>query len=117
MMLVWFSFSLITPFLFAESRSELPACCRRNGKHHCMMSQTGAAGSSGVAFRAEPEKCPVSPFLRATAAHFETPFVPASVIAVALVPIRPVKAVRSVSLHRASYETSCQKRGPPAISA
>jgi len=35
LLLVFVSFSLISPEAFATSDSTLPACCRRDGKHHC----------------------------------------------------------------------------------
>ena len=38
-----FSFSLLTPLLLADARTELPSCCRRGGAHHCATAtQTGA---------------------------------------------------------------------------
>ncbi len=43
-----FSFSLIEPAALAEDASRLPACCRREGLHHCAMTnaQTGQTGPS-----------------------------------------------------------------------
>ncbi len=50
-----------TLLIFAElntlDQSNLPACCRRDGKHHCAM-MAGMEESQGTAFRATPEPCP-----------------------------------------------------------
>ena len=36
LLLALFSFSLISPAVLAsDADSKLPACCKRNGKHHC----------------------------------------------------------------------------------
>src|SRR5262245_22682514 len=35
LLLSFFSFSLIGPEAFVDRDSNLPACCRRSGKHHC----------------------------------------------------------------------------------
>jgi len=55
----------LTPLLAMRSSDEasLPACCRRNGKHHCMMSMTERARLSNhtPTFSAPPEKCPYCP--------------------------------------------------------
>ena len=49
-----FSFSLIPPSGFAsDPEAGLPACCRRNGKHHCLMT-SAIEGSSGPALHASP---------------------------------------------------------------
>lgn len=64
LLLLVLSLPLITP-LFASGvdESQLPACCRRNGKHHCAMAASEAtlggipAGTVVIA-----EKCPYSPF-------------------------------------------------------
>lgn len=37
-----FSISLFTPLLAADQRSNLPICCRRDGKHHCSMPAPAA---------------------------------------------------------------------------
>ena len=37
LLLALVSFSLIGPLLVADTASNLPACCRRDGKHHCAM--------------------------------------------------------------------------------
>lgn len=40
LLLVLISFSLVSPVLAATAKPDLPACCLRNGKHHCMMGAT-----------------------------------------------------------------------------
>jgi hypothetical protein len=56
-LMVGFSLPLIAPlFVSAAAASSLPACCRRDGKHHCMMDQ----GPSRT--RSVTEKCPWVPF-------------------------------------------------------
>jgi hypothetical protein len=51
------SFPLIAPMLLANAASNLPACCRRNGQHHCAM----ADGDAGAGLRANQPKCPFFP--------------------------------------------------------
>ena len=47
LLLILFSSSLITPLLSAsDPDSKFPACCRRNGRHHCSM--TGSMHESSV---------------------------------------------------------------------
>jgi len=57
------SFLLIAPVAMAQDpESQLPACCRTHGKHHCMMSTADAsAASAGVSLRATRERCPLFP--------------------------------------------------------
>src|SRR5271167_2804999 len=45
------SFGLVSPFLQAQP-SVIPACCRRDGKHHCAMS------SNRDGFRTSAPNCP-----------------------------------------------------------
>src|SRR5947209_7391853 len=53
------SFGLIAPALESESQSKLPACCRRDGKHHCAAAMT--APSSGPVLQDSSGKCPRFP--------------------------------------------------------
>jgi hypothetical protein len=36
-LMMLFSWTLIAPFYARDSGANLPACCRKNGKHHCAM--------------------------------------------------------------------------------
>jgi hypothetical protein len=58
-----FSLPLIAPALVsAPDDSQLPACCRRHGKHHCAMNME--VGNIPSGFHVVSEKCPYSPFAR-----------------------------------------------------
>jgi hypothetical protein len=50
-LLALFSFSLIGPTVAADSDSNLPACCRRFGKHHCSMSGNPSSGPAARSAR------------------------------------------------------------------
>ena len=43
----------------AQSDASLPACCRRNGLHHCMMLQTVTLADSGQQRSVQPVPCPL----------------------------------------------------------
>jgi hypothetical protein len=82
----WFAFVLLllTAFLplqpllaSAQADAGLPACCRRNGTHHCMMLQTMAMADSGTQSFVRPSPCPfwklaVSPAVVAVAGAVPT---------------------------------------------
>jgi hypothetical protein len=113
-LLALFSFSLIGPALLsADSDSNLPACCRRDGKHHCSsMSGSDQTSSSGPSFKSG-ETCPFFPGSFITPTGSDT-FIPV-VSAAASVPHAdrsPVQFSTQASGH--SYlDRSHQKRGPP----
>ncbi len=106
-----FSSLLILPAFASSAESNLPACCRRDGTHHCMM-RTGSPSASGVSIAAIGEKCP---YLQhsTTAAHVET-FTPALNQAIFAGMVRhPEVSPQTEAGYRASYLRSEQKRGPP----
>jgi hypothetical protein len=77
-LLIAFGSPLVIPALAStNSQSNLPACCRRSGAHHCAtMVRSGA--QSGPAFNAPP--CPVYPTHSTTpsqsAGCFRSPLAP-----------------------------------------
>jgi hypothetical protein len=115
LMLVVFGSFLSAPLLAASSdpQSSLPACCRRDGQHHCMMgmmqSQTGSTLASvgshcpffpqpGVAIDVQPhaiEPAPAGVFYAALQSH-------------------PAVHAQTEAQGRISLDRSHQKRGPPA---
>ncbi|MGB8481445.1 MAG: hypothetical protein WCE63_21770 [Acidobacteriaceae bacterium] len=57
----------------AQADASLPACCRRNGAHHCMMMQSMMLTDSGTQTSVRAARCPlwkitVSPAVVAVAA-------------------------------------------------
>jgi hypothetical protein len=103
----------------AAGQSTLPACCRRGGKHHCMMSAEERAllmGESGGAIRvgAPPEQCPYSQRSLAVA-HLQV-FTPgAAAIHAEFLFHKPSAAAQAECLRRISFDRSRQKRGPPSL--
>ena len=112
MLVLVFSGPLISPmFTGTVDESSLPACCRRNGKHHCMMATMMMGEIPGHLVIAE--KCPYSPYagLAVMLPHaFATNVLRANVrcAAVLAAPVPQAEAGYRISFHR-----SRQKRGPP----
>ncbi len=114
LLLVLFSFSLIGPAVFAEASSQLPQCCSRLGKHHCLMgSGVGQHESSSSDIRNIGGKCPYYPFGKAVPAHGKTPLL--SVAQTIFVHVVGHAAVQDQTESRycITFDRSHQKRGPP----
>ncbi|MGA2277972.1 MAG: hypothetical protein ABSG00_10215 [Terracidiphilus sp.] len=60
-LMLTFSLTLIAPLLASEADANLPPCCRRNGKHHCMMRSMERRGDKENSFTSVSEKCPCLP--------------------------------------------------------
>lgn len=111
-LLLLFALPAIAP-LFAlspNSDANLPACCRRNGKHHCMMP---AQALSGTNVAAPPMKCPFYPRAITTTRHSELSFNSASLIAAGLI-AHPAIHLQAEARARVARFCARQKRGPPA---
>ncbi len=103
--------------LGSGAASRLPACCRREGKHHCMVSMADGekTASRDTQVSAPPEKCPFAPHA-ALAVHptaLATLELSASLFSPALAD--PKGLVRTESKRRISRDRSRQKRGPPVL--
>jgi len=49
LLLVLISLSLVSPVLASAAQSDVPACCLRNGKHHCEMgAEISTHGKPGL---------------------------------------------------------------------
>ena len=115
-----FSFWLIAPALFVAAESNLPACCRRNGKHHCDMAG-GMEGQDGA------DAPPAGP--AADALRLRCPFYPNGATLPEIGPALLVETratgvsvvhqiagwVQAKDGYRISHLDSHQKRGPPAL--
>ncbi len=117
-MLVLFGGFYAAPLIAATSsdpEANLPACCRRHGKHHCaMMDAFLQATSSGTPQAgATPQHCPFYPHgvppgsLRFHAAP------PPAAAQFAQVASHPAIHAQTQAIYRLSLDRSRQKRGPP----
>src|ERR1700736_4101026 len=114
-----FALPFVSPLFISgtDAESGVPACCRRNGKHHCLvnMAEHAEAAQHGVHFTAPAEKCPYCPSAVATAhPNLLAPGISAAVYA-SLVN-HPAGDAQTESKRRFSRDRSRQKRGPPALS-
>jgi DNA-binding XRE family transcriptional regulator len=110
-LLLIFSGDSALPALLADSESSLPACCRRDGKHHCAMTEKEAAGPS---WRTATRKCPLFP--KRTVAFFtdQAAPLPASRFA-GWIASHPVTKAQTEALYHISHSRTRQKRGPPSF--
>lgn len=111
-LLVLFSLTLIFPFLSATETNPLPACCRRDGKHHCTMMMSPNATSPALG--GIGEKCPY-PLHGTVAAHPNELGCPAGQFFHAEVLSHPALHAQTVAQRRISFSRTRQKRGPPAL--
>jgi hypothetical protein len=117
LLLALFSFSLISPAVLAsDPESNLPACCRRDGKHRCAMMGAMMAmqseSPSGPALQAA--RCPSFPGAGAVMASpaVSLPGLSQSVFTGFFSHSVFRRATEALCL--SSYSRAGQKRGPPA---
>lgn len=110
-------FSSLLALRAGGEEARLPACCRRNGAHHCGMSmaerQEFAVGQHR--FSAPAEKCPFAPTALLPAPHVPL-FSPtlAQLFFAGMTGLIAIVA-QADSLRRVSRDRSRHKRGPPAL--
>jgi hypothetical protein len=119
------SFPLIAPLILANLDAGLPACCRRNGQHHCSMgtmettvtenAMVDPGSSPGSAIRADQSRC--SYCLGATSARGESKVAPPSdsQAIFASLASHPAVQTQTEARYRVSFSRSRQKRGPPSL--
>jgi len=106
------SLLLILPAFLGTGEAALPACCRKAGKHHCMLS---ASQTSGAAFSSIREKCPSYPHSSLLAKlQIFNPSLRQTVFAGLVAD--PSAANQAEAGYRISHFRSRQKRGPPSFS-
>jgi hypothetical protein len=106
-------FSLIAPGLLLDAQSDLPACCRRNGVHHCIGNMDEAPSNSGISFQAIRQTCPSFGIAAPACANLALPKPSAAVFAALL--SHPSIQFQTEACYRVSSSRSHQKRGPPLI--
>ncbi|MDP9039491.1 MAG: hypothetical protein M3O02_09490 [Acidobacteriota bacterium] len=99
--------------------SRLPACCRRNGAHHCAMSALGdrsaiPASSEEPAWKAPAERCPYWPAPGVSSTPHHAPPQP-DAYGLAARFGSPIGTAQMVCRHRIACDRSTQRRGPPYL--
>jgi hypothetical protein len=123
-LLIAFGSPLAVPLLAAaadlqskDAQSSLPACCRRNGKHHCAITMAAALASvngSSPAFQAPP--CPLYPSSSTLPTLVTAALTTPRTFSVALLRATPPRASSLLRAH-SSIPSSNHQRGPPALLA
>lgn len=120
--LLFFFLAPIASPLFAANPDEvtLPACCRRDGKHHCMRAPAMRFPSIQTTGRAPAlrpanlrEKCPYAPFLTQAPAHLIFTHGEPEAAIYAGILSHPACHAQTEARLRISFDRSRQKRGPP----
>ena len=111
-LLLVFACDVVSPVLFGNEEPALPACCRRDGKHHCMRQTPSTV--EVVPLKAVPERCPYFP-KNPTAAGGQIQFPPPSPSVIAFVFSHPTAKVQTEARYRVSLIRGWQKRGPPSL--
>jgi hypothetical protein len=114
-LLLLFSLPLISPVLAlaAGTDANLPACCRRNGAHHCIMKLHQADSSGhGTTLSALPQRCPAYPAIATSVRHGDLSFYQASLIFAEVVTYPSIKP-QTQACARVALDRSRHKRGPP----
>jgi hypothetical protein len=117
-LLLLFSSPLMSPLLAltASTTANLPACCRRNGAHHCMMNtQQTESSSSSINVSTIPQKCPAYPAAVTQIQHGDLSSHTASLIYAEIVS-HPSVRTQTEARARVALDRSRQKRGPPSSS-
>jgi hypothetical protein len=105
-----FGFSVIGPALVVDANANLPACCRRDGKHHCAKIDTSGAGLKAVGPR-----CAEFPKAGAFPLHSGTALPGSSQCVFGAILRHPAMAAQAAAGYRISFSRSRQKRGPPSL--
>jgi hypothetical protein len=108
LLLALFGFSLTAPALVADEDSNIPACCRRLGEHHCTIATSPGAGFI-------QERCPHFPSSGASLAASEMVGVTPSRAVLASLDSRRAAHAQTEARYRVSFGRAWQKRGPPAL--
>jgi hypothetical protein len=116
LVLAFFSPLIAPVFTASVIEVDLPACCRRNGKHHCVMYRM-AMGWAPWPYRTVQDKCPYSPFAHLSVLLFHGYFSPERTASAAHSAVLAARVPQAEAGYRISFSRSRQKRGPPDVSA
>jgi hypothetical protein len=114
-LVVAFFSPLIAPvFTASNNPAGLPPCCRRNGRHHCMMYRM-VMGWTPRPYRTVTDKCPYSPFAHLSILLFHGYFSQERLRAAADSAVLAARIRQAEAGYRNSFFRSRQKRGPPRL--
>lgn len=112
LLLLIFSSMLMEPLFASDPETNLPPCCRRHGKHHCMM-QMMQRSDGRPGFTALHGKCPCFP--KGTVAALSWLFEPQSCrVLQAAAMTTYLIAPQTESAFAPRFFDSHPKRGPPS---
>jgi hypothetical protein len=112
-LLLLFSLPLVLPLFAADAAAaNLPAWCRKDGKHHCMMIRTGSQDGNGQRVVAVRERCPCFPTMQATS-HIDFSSDAVRECVRAAIVSHPSGVAQTEARLSISFDRSRQKRGPP----
>jgi hypothetical protein len=122
-MLLTILFPIVGPAfaLGQESSTNLPACCRRNGQHHCAMSMAerqafADAAAKTPTWKTPLERCPYCPSPAVpSATHNNLLVMPSMQISIAWNVIGEHSVAQTERRRAVARERARGKRGPPAI--
>ena len=104
----------LLPSAWVDAKSKLPACCRRNGNHHCAEMDQVETAPSDSAVVAHPATCPLFP--KAATAPGQSPTI--LIGALSILHSAPRSFVSKVPKSNKVYSVFCgscvRKRGPPS---
>jgi hypothetical protein len=109
LLLAVFSFLPLAPLLLADD-SNLPACCRRLGAHHCALASMDTHGVSFI-----QQRCPQFPLGGVALAASGMAAVTPSQSLFAAIVTHPAAHAQTEARYRISFSRAWQKRGPPAL--
>jgi hypothetical protein len=110
-----FGFWLTGPAFLTDGQANLPACCRRGGKHHCAMMDTAQWALPGNAPQVLGARCPYFPRARAFPPHSGTALVAASHSVSGWILNEPAVPAQAGAGYRVAFSRAHQKRGPPTM--
>jgi hypothetical protein len=114
-----FSLGPLATLSAASEDASLPACCRRNGEHHCAMSMQGMADATAVADGAAPilklpPRCPYFP-QHAIVRNAPVYALTASSVGGLVLPVQPYRHSAGRAAPLLNPVSPLAGRGPPAL--
>jgi hypothetical protein len=108
-----FSWMLMLPVFTTASTPAVSPCCRRNGKHHCLMP-AATTQLPGISVASLSEKCPYLPHAMTNAYGAARQLATATFTFNGRLDQTAVLAEADAG-YRVSFHCSRQKRGPPPL--